>query len=180
MCGGRSMPTRVADRIRIRRIPALISVFGALALAAGPLQAATASAQSSDLNTTQNTAQSTTQPAGQHPGGSVLFVSPNGDDRNPGTSPFRPLRTLQHARDVVLTLNQHMTGDITVELLSGTYRLSQPLDLTAADSGSNGHKVIWTAAPGADPVISGGEQLTGWTLSDPAKGIWSAPAPAGL
>jgi hypothetical protein len=162
------MPTRVADRIRTRRIPALISVFGALALAAGPLQAATAAAQGS--------AQST----GEHPTNSVLFVSPNGDDRNSGTSPFRPLRTLQHARDVVRTLNQNMTGDLTVELLSGTYRLTAPLDLTAADSGSNGHRVIWTAAPGADPVISGGEQITGWQLSDPTKGIWSAPAPTGL
>jgi hypothetical protein len=162
------MPTRTADRPHHPRIPVLISAISALTLAAGPLQAASAAAQSSD------------QTAGTFPGGSVLFVSPNGDDRNPGTSPWRPLRTLEHARDVVRTLDQHMTGDITVELESGTYRLSRPLDLTAADSGTNGHTVRWAAAPGAHPVVSGGDQVTGWRLTDPAKGIWSAPAPAGL
>ena len=119
----------------------------------------------------------TAQPAWQH--GQVLYVSPYGDDNGSGTL-FRPLRTLQRAQQVVRTLDTNMTGDITVELLPGTYRLTSPLQLGAADSGTNGHTVTWTAAPGAHPVISGGQQLTGWHLTDPAKNIWSAPAPAGL
>jgi hypothetical protein len=40
--------------------------------------------------------------------------------------------------------------------------------------------VVWAALPGARPVLSGGDRITGWHLSDPTKGIWSAPAPAGL
>ena len=28
-------------------------------------------------------------------------------------------------------------------------------------------------------MISGGQQVTGWTLHDPANNIWSAPVPAG-
>lgn len=111
--------------------------------------------------------------------GVTLYVSPAGNDASPGTSPAQPLRTLQHARDVVRALDTSMTGDITVELLPGTYRLTQPLTLDASDSGSNGYSVVWTAAPGAHPVVSGGQRVTGWHLSDPSRNIWSAPVPAG-
>src|SRR4051812_48283056 len=45
------------------------------------------------------------------PAARSLHVSPTGDDANPGT-PERPLRTLQHARDLVRPMNQNMTGDI--------------------------------------------------------------------
>ena len=109
----------------------------------------------------------------------VIYVSPAGNDGNPGVDPLRPLRTLARAQDVVRTLDTDMHGDITVEL-SGTYRLSAPLTLGAGDSGTNGYEVVWTAAPGAHPVLSGAKQITGWHESDPGKGIWAAPAPAGL
>src|SRR6266446_1865963 len=155
--------------LRTRRSPVLVSALSALALAltTGAMQA-TAAAQSAATQDplTQGAA---AQAASAHPGGLVLFVSPNGDDANPGTNPLRPLRTLEHTRDVVRTLGQNMTSNITVELLSGTYRLAQPLALDAEDSGTNGYQVVWTAAPGARPVISGGERITGWHLSDPAK-----------
>jgi hypothetical protein len=88
--------------------------------------------------------------------------------------------SLPEAQAKVRTLDQHMQRDIKVELYDGAYRLTAPLQLDARDSGTNGHTVQWTAAPGAKPVFSGGTQLTGWKLSDPGKGIWSAPAPAGL
>ena len=112
--------------------------------------------------------------------GTTLYVSPSGSDASPGTSPARPLRTIARAQDLVRSMDQDMTANITVELMPGTYRLSEPLTLDARDSGSNGYNVIWTAAPGAHPVLSGGERVTGWHPSDPAKGIWAAPAPPGL
>ena len=108
----------------------------------------------------------------------TVFVSPSGDDTNPGTSASRPVRTLQHARDVVRSLNQDMTGDVVVSLAGGTYQLTRPLALGAQDSGTGGHRVVWSAASGARPVISGGVPITGWTRG--AGGVWSAPAPAGL
>ncbi|HEX6527769.1 MAG TPA: fibronectin type III domain-containing protein [Streptosporangiaceae bacterium] len=108
-------------------------------------------------------------PAASHTAtGPVIYVSPHGSD------------TLARAQQLVRSADQNMNGDITVELESGTYRLTQPLSFTADDSGTNGHDVVWTAAPGARPVVSGAEQITGWHLSDPAKGIWSAPAPAAI
>src|SRR4051812_22646259 len=77
----------------------------------------------------------------------ALFVSPTGDDANAGTSPRTPLRTPERARDVVRSMNQAMTADIVVTLLPGTYRLARPLELDARDSGTGGHRIIWTGRP---------------------------------
>ena len=67
---------------------------------------------------------------------------------------------------------------ITVKLLNGTYRLSGTWKFGAADSGSPGRPVIWEAASGARPVISGGQKVSGWTQTS-TSGVWSAPVPAG-
>ena len=113
------------------------------------------------------------------PAADSLYVSPTGSDSNPGTR-AKPIRTLQHARDLVRAMNQNMSGDITVWLAGGTYRLTEPLTLDARDSGTGGHDVIYTAMAGQKPVVSGGVQITGWKLVDAAKNLWSAPAPAEL
>jgi Fibronectin type III domain/NPCBM-associated, NEW3 domain of alpha-galactosidase len=110
----------------------------------------------------------------------VVWVSPSGNDGNPGTSRQQPLRTPERARDVVRSMNRNMAGDIAVTLLPGTYRLAQPLALDAQDSGTDGHTVAWTAAPGARPVFSGAVQITGWQRTSPGSAVWSAPVPAGL
>jgi hypothetical protein len=146
-----------------RRWPLPVILAAAIALAAGGTALAAPAAASA-------------------PGtaGTTLYVSPSGSDASPGTSPARPLRTIARARALVRAMDQDMTGNITVELMPGTYRLTEPLTLDARDSGSNGYDVSWTAAPGARPVLSGGERITGWHPSDPAKGIWAAPAPSGL
>lgn len=107
----------------------------------------------------------------------TVYVSPGGDDTNPGTSAGKPVRTLPRARDLVRGLNSAMTADITVSLAAGTYQLTQPLTLDARDSGSGGHNVVWTAAAGVRPVISGGTRITGWKKSG---NLWSAPVPASL
>jgi hypothetical protein len=39
---------------------------------------------------------------------------------------------------------------------------------------------VWTAASGAHPVVSGELRVTGWSVTDAARGVWSAPAPTGL
>ncbi len=121
----------------------------------------------------------TTDPFTAQAATTSLYVSPAGNDANPGTL-FRPIKTLQHARDLVRQMNQNMSGDITIYLTGGTYRLSQPLTLTPQDSGTNGHNIIYTALPGQRPIISGGVQVTGWKLVDAKKNLWSAPAPSVL
>ncbi|WP_433173324.1 fibronectin type III domain-containing protein [Actinoallomurus sp. CA-150999] len=102
-----------------------------------------------------------------------VYVSPAGSDHAPGTA-VRPVRTLEHARDLVRS--RHLAGDLTVHVASGVQRLYRPLELDARDSGRDGHRIIWQGSPGT--VISGGRRVTGWRPGP--NGVWSAPAPGGL
>jgi hypothetical protein len=74
----------------------------------------------------------------------------------------------------------HLTGDLRVVLAGGTYGLAAPLTFGPADSGQDGHRVIWQAAPGQRPIISGGTPITGFTPSPTNPLLWSAPVPASL
>jgi chitodextrinase len=103
-----------------------------------------------------------------------VYVSPTqGQDTGAGTA-SHPFKTLTKARDFVRTINRNMQRDIHVELLSGTYKLTDTFKLTSADSGTNGHRIVYEAAPGAKPVFSGGTSVTGWTLADSANNVYKA------
>jgi hypothetical protein len=67
-----------------------------------------------------------------------------------------------------------MTADIDVDLLGGTYRVAGGFQLGPADSGGDGYDVVWQAAPGQHPVISGADRITGFTQYDKGLGIWRA------
>ena len=110
----------------------------------------------------------------------TYYVSPTGSDSNSGTSMSSPFATLDHARQIVESVNSNMTGDIVVYLLGGTYNLNSTIAFTSRDSGTNGHNIIYEAYPGQTPVLSGGTRITGWTLHDSSKNIWQAPIPAGF
>jgi hypothetical protein len=59
-------------------------------------------------------------------------------------------------------------GGVIVEIPEGTYVLSAPLALTAADSGTAAAPIVWRAAPGARAIISGGCELNDWQpVTDP-------------
>jgi hypothetical protein len=103
----------------------------------------------------------------------TFYVSPQGDDCNPGTL-AAPFRTLSKARDVVRTVNSAMTGDIVVYLRGGTYPLTSTLFFAAVDSGTKGFYVKYLNYPGETPLLTGGQPIGGWTVSDSAKNIWQA------
>jgi hypothetical protein len=107
----------------------------------------------------------------------LLFVSPTGTGSACSSAQPCPLGT---AQDQVHTLAPDAAGDIVVELAGGTYRLTGPLDLGVADSGANGHQVSYQALPGQTPVLSGAQQVTGFSLYDPTKNIYRAAVPAGV
>jgi hypothetical protein len=111
--------------------------------------------------------------------GTTIFVSPTGSAARSGMRGNRMVRTIQQAQQLVRSLNRHMHGNITVELAAGTYRLTGPLDFGARDSGTNGHDVVWTAAPGAHPVLSGAARITGWQPARTGGNVWEANVPAG-
>ncbi|WP_042374198.1 ricin-type beta-trefoil lectin domain protein [Streptacidiphilus neutrinimicus] len=107
----------------------------------------------------------------------TLYVSPTGSGT--ACSAAAPC-SLTQAKTNVEATDGNMSGDIVVQLAGGTYRLTSPLALGSADSGTNGHTVRWQAAPGQTPVISGGRQVTGWTLHDSTNNIYAASVPAGV
>ena len=114
--------------------------------------------------------------------GVTLYVAPTGaadaDDDGPGTAD-EPLATLGEAQRRARDAAQD-GGDVTVSLLDGTYRLSEPLRFDAADSGRDGATVTWQAAPGASPVLTGAEPVTGWELDDPGTGVYRADVGTGF
>ncbi|MGJ5793189.1 DUF1349 domain-containing protein [Streptomyces griseorubiginosus] len=107
----------------------------------------------------------------------TLHVSPDGTGTACSTS--QPC-SLTQAKTNVRAMSSSMTGDIVVEVADGTYRLTAPLTFTSADSGTGGNSVIWKAAPGARPVITGAQRATGWTVQDSAKNIWKANVGTGF
>jgi hypothetical protein len=105
----------------------------------------------------------------------VLYASPDG--RGTTCTAAVPC-SLTRARSRVEQLSLRMQTDIEVDLEGGTYHLPGGFQLGPADSGRNGHTVIWQSAPGQTPVISGASQVTGFARSDRARNIWRAPVPA--
>ncbi|MFF4652243.1 sigma-70 family RNA polymerase sigma factor [Streptomyces sp. NPDC001380] len=88
------------------------------------------------------------------PTGRTYYVSPGGSDRNPGTSPRAPLRTIQRAADLTAP------GD-TVSVMNGTYtEAREGLDVVRITrSGGPGRPITYQAYPGHHPVI---HPVTGW------------------
>ncbi|MDH6219588.1 RICIN domain-containing protein [Streptomyces pseudovenezuelae] len=99
-----------------------------------------------------------------HAADTSLYVDPtNGSDSNSGTSTSAAFKTIAKARDAVRTMNSAMSADIVVNLRGGTYPLTSPVDFTTADSGTNGHNVIYKAYGSETPVVSSAKTITGWT-----------------
>jgi PKD repeat protein len=75
-------------------------------------------------------------------GGTIYYVSPQGNDTNPGTEAL-PFRTIQRAADVV------QAGNL-VFVKAGTYS-----DFSVTRSGSPGQPIVFRAYPGEKPIIRG-------------------------
>ncbi len=110
---------------------------------------------------------------------STFFVSPKGDDANPGTSELTAFATLAKARDAVRAVNSAMTGDIVVNLAKGDYPTSETIAFSEQDSGANGFRIIYRSQDGTGAArIIGGMKVSGWS---PYKdGIYQANVGAGL
>src|SRR5579875_112521 len=107
----------------------------------------------------------------------IFAVSPQGNDLASGT-PAHPFRTLERVQLAVRQMSSH--HDVIVELQDGIYRLERTLRFDCRQGGRNGHRVLWTAAPNAHPVISGAIRVRGWKLWDKRRGIYVARTPVGL
>lgn len=91
-----------------------------------------------------------------------IYVSSNSTASGDGSS-SNPFGSIAEAQEYVRTINSDMTCDIRVNILPGTYYITEPIEFTEADSGTNGYEVIWSGAYGDSlPVISGGVPVSGW------------------
>jgi len=101
-----------------------------------------------------------------------FYVSPHGDDGNPGTRD-KPFATLTRVRDALRgEIAKGLSRNLTVFLRGGTYRITEPVVLGPGDSGTDEFSITYAAPPGEEPVISGGRVISGWRAG--AAGTWSA------
>lgn len=95
----------------------------------------------------------------------VFYVSPDGDDANPGTE-AQPFATLTRARDAIRARKggpePGLRGGATVFVRGGWYFLTEPFRLTAEDSGTETGPIAYRAYPGEKPVLVGGRRVTGF------------------
>jgi hypothetical protein len=101
-----------------------------------------------------------------------FHVSETGDDGWSGSLPQPspdgrdgPFATLERARDAVRAAKAARGAPrraLVVEVSAGTYQLTKPLALTAADSGTESAPVIYRGAKGAEVRLMGGRILSGF------------------
>ncbi len=99
------------------------------------------------------------------------YVSTTGNDSNAGTAES-PFATIERARDEVRKINDDMSGNIIVHVAEGTYNLSDTLTFDERDSASGDWYIRYIADENA--LISGGEEINGFTLYDAEKNIYAA------
>ena len=131
---------------------------------AAPPDAAPGADASADADAGSSSCSATSYPTAD------LFVSPSGADGAAGTS--ADPTTLVGVEAKIAALAPGRTMPIVVFLEDGTYA-----PWTLHVSGTAQAPVVFTAAPGAHPVISGGKAITGWTKTT-INGVaaWRAPA----
>ncbi|MHC4982404.1 MAG: uS11 family ribosomal protein [Planctomycetota bacterium] len=110
-------------------------------------------------------------------GATEFYVSPSGDDANPGTKE-KPFASLTAARDAVRKLiAAGLKQNVEVLLEGGTYYLPEGLSIGPADSGTEKFSITYRPAGEGTPVLVGGLKVTGFRKH---KGnIYVAPLPKG-
>ncbi|MBI5091519.1 MAG: NPCBM/NEW2 domain-containing protein [Candidatus Hydrogenedentes bacterium] len=96
---------------------------------------------------------------GQPASADTVYVSPSGDDANPGTI-AKPFASLERARDALRSVPR--SHNRTVVLREGIYRISKTLLLGPEDSGTDRAPAVWQAAKGESVRLIGGTRLTKW------------------
>ena len=119
-----------------------------------------------------------------------IWVSPSGNDANPGTE-TAPMATvsaaLRKARELRRLADPSIAAGVHIILKGGEYRLLEPIFIRPEDSGTDTSPTVIEAAPGEQPILSGGLPVQGWHkvqhalpgLPKAATGrVWEADLPA--
>jgi parallel beta-helix repeat protein len=114
----------------------------------------------------------------------AVYVAPDGNDawsgrleRPNAEKSDGPLATLAGARDFIRRLKSQgpLQGAVLVIVAGGTYPLADTLVFEPQDSGTAQSPIIYRAADGAKPVLSGGRKITGFTAVE--GGMWKVHLP---
>ncbi len=91
-------------------------------------------------------------------GNMVFYVSNSGDDSNAG-SLDAPFKTIEKARDTIRELDTLPEGGIVVNIMGGTYEISDTISFTEEDSGTEISPVVYQAYNGQTVSFVGGKTL---------------------
>ena len=120
-----------------------------------------------------------------------IYVSPEGNDKNPGTE-LEPLASLIGARNKVRHfLKEGIKEDVLVLFKGGTYLFRETVVFNLEDSAPEGFTITYSAMPDEKPIFSSALSINGWeklneypdALPEKAKGnVWvtSLPNDVGL
>ncbi|MBD3321475.1 MAG: hypothetical protein GF350_10320 [Chitinivibrionales bacterium] len=89
----------------------------------------------------------------------TFYVSPSGQDTNPGTK-AQPFESVHKAAEAVAAAPK--TESISVYLRGGVHYLDSTLVLTPRHNGTPAAHVTFTSHPGETAIIHGGTRITGW------------------
>lgn len=114
----------------------------------------------------------------------VIFVSAtDGNDHWSGRFAFPnhdradgPLATLDHAREVVESIDKSTVDRVIVFFRGGTYYLPGTVTFTEADSGTTRTEIVYENFPGESPVFTGGVRVQNWVNQGGNK--WTTTLPA--
>lgn len=119
----------------------------------------------------------------------AIWVSLTGSDRNDGSKekPFVSVRmAMRKARELRRLNDPSIKNGISIKITGGVYQFEEPLFVRPEDSGTETSPTTIEAAPGEQPVFSGGITINGWRkangniqgLPKEAKNhLWVADAP---
>jgi len=109
-------------------------------------------------------------------GAAELWISPDGNDANPGTR-AQPFLTVARAQREARHLCQGgaIAPDEQIKFIldGGIYPLTAPWVFNPESSGSAANPISIESAPGQSPILSGGVEISGWKKS--AKKIPGLP-----
>jgi hypothetical protein len=107
----------------------------------------------------------------------TIFISPQGNDANPGLSPEFSKGSLEQALILLKQLSQEreITDTVTLMLAGGDYRITAPVHITPALWGSNRFPLVIRSAGGQRAIFDGSGKITGWKKYK--NNIWMAAVP---
>ena len=77
--------------------------------------------------------------------------------------PGKQYATIEAARDAIRQMSaEEKEGGVKILVYDGEYYVDEPIRFTKEDSGTKDSPILYQAAPGANPVITGGKQIENW------------------